>query len=80
MCGEIEDDVEFSEEIFKKSLDMLKKKKGTKPEGSTSHQQKGEFLAIKTPTTKKEVQRVIGLATQLKHWVPELAFSTLHLR
>ena len=38
-----------------------------------------EFLAIKTPTTKKEVQRVIGLANQLKRWVPELAFSTLHL-
>ena len=39
-----------------------------------------EFLAIKTPSTKKEVMRVIGLANQLKRWCPELAFSTLQLR
>ena len=39
-----------------------------------------EFLSIETPQNKKDVQRIIGLANQLKRWVPEMAFSTVHLR
>ena len=39
-----------------------------------------EFLSIETPSTKKEVMRVIGLVNQLTRWCPELALSTIHLR
>jgi hypothetical protein len=39
-----------------------------------------EFLEIETPKNKKDVMRIIGLANQLKKWVPEMAFSTVHLR
>ena len=31
-----------------------------------------EFLAIETPKNKKDLMRIIGLANQLKCWVPEL--------
>ena len=39
-----------------------------------------EFLAIKPPQHKKDVMRILGLACQLKRWVPEMAISTIHLR
>ena len=37
-------------------------------------------MEIETPKNKKDVMRIIGLANQLKKWVPEMAFSTVHLR
>ena len=39
-----------------------------------------EFLEIETPKNKKDVMCIIGLANQLKCWVPEMAFSTVHPR
>ena len=39
-----------------------------------------EFLDIKPPKNKKDVLRILGLAAQLKRWVPEMAYTTVHLR
>ena len=39
-----------------------------------------EFLDINQPKNKKDVMRILGLACQLKRWVPEMAYTTLYLR
>ena len=39
-----------------------------------------EFSKLDTPTCRADVQRIVGLANQLKRWTPGLAFQTCGLR
>ena len=39
-----------------------------------------EFFKLETPTCRADVQRIVGLANQLKRWTPGLAFQTCGLR